>query len=174
MSQEFNSCSNLVDDMEGAHEHYCYVMNEGINPLDVMLDMQASLQTELCRRYPNRCDSLDPNNQGTCGGLLDFLRLQDDFIADETRELYTSLGGMSNGKDASAIWKPWKASHEDRRLTFFSELSEEDRLEVKFEMIDAFHFIMNKFIALGMDAEEIFKLYYLKNAENFKRQENGY
>ena len=169
-----NNCAHLADDMAEAHEFYHNVMGEKINPLDVMLQMQSKLQTELCRRYPNRCDSLDPNNQGTCGGLLDFLRLQDDFIADELRELYTSLGGASNGKDASAIWKPWKATHEDRRLTYFTELSEADQLEVKFEMIDAFHFIMNKFIALGMDAEEIFKLYFLKNAENFKRQERGY
>lgn len=174
MSQEFNSCASLAGGMDEAHVMYQEAMKEGLNPLDIMMQMQASLQTELCRRYPNRCDSLDPNNQGTCGGMLDFLRLQDDFIADELRELYTSLGGMSNGRDASSIWKPWKSTHEDRRMTYFSDLSPEDQLEVKFEMIDTFHFIMNKFIALGMDSEEIFKLYYLKNAENFKRQENGY
>lgn len=171
-----NACSQLatVDSHNTAEALYQDLMSKGLDPFQNMMDMQSSLQTSLARRYPNRTDSLDPNNQGTCGGILDFIRLQDDFIADETRELYTSLGGMSNGKDASAIWKPWKGSHEERRMTFFSDLSPEDQLEVKFEMIDQLHFFMNKFIALGMDAKEIFALYYMKNEENYARQERGY
>lgn len=174
MTQEFNACSHLADKMSDAKNRYDGIVADGNNPLDTMMGLQASLQIALTERYPNRHDSLNPRCQGTCGGLLDFLRLQDDFIADETRELYTSLGGASNGKDASSIWKPWKESHERRRMTMFADLSPEDQLEVKFELIDAFHFMMNKFIALGMDAEEIFKLYYLKNEENFNRQERGY
>ncbi|WQZ01016.1 nucleoside triphosphate pyrophosphohydrolase [Escherichia phage 04086] len=55
-----------------------------------------------------------------------------------------------------------------------NDLSPEDQLEIKFEMIDILHFVLNMFQGLGLTAEEIFKLYYLKNAENFARQDRGY
>ncbi|MDP1183596.1 dCTP pyrophosphatase, partial [Klebsiella pneumoniae] len=77
-------------------------------------------------------------------------------------------------KAASAVWKPWKADHVAKQETYIKDMSGKDQLEIKFEMIDILHFILNMFIALGMDAEEVFKLYFLKNAENFARQDNGY
>ncbi|WWS25327.1 hypothetical protein vBKpnAMK6_00383 [Klebsiella phage vB_Kpn_AM_K6] len=106
---------------------------------------------------------------------MQWLRNQKDYIDDEFRELLTSLGGMSNGeKAASAVWKPWKADHVKMQETYIKDLSDKDQLEIKFEMIDILHFVLNMFMALGLDSEEIFKLYYLKNAENFARQDSGY
>ncbi|AZV01088.1 nucleoside triphosphate pyrophosphohydrolase [Escherichia phage vB_EcoM_005] len=116
-----------------------------------------------------------PDDLATAGEVVDWLRNQKDYIDDEFRELLTSLGGMSNGeKDASAVWKPWKAQHAERRETLINDLSPEDQLEIKFEMIDILHFVLNMFQGLGLTAEEIFKLYYLKNKHNFERQDNGY
>jgi hypothetical protein len=82
---------------------------------------------------------------------------------------------MSNGeKDASGVWKAWKANNLEKRSTLIKDLSPEDQLEVKFELIDMAHFFLNMFVALGMDSQEIFELYFLKNKENFDRQNNGY
>ncbi|MCO0615535.1 hypothetical protein M8756_19920, partial [Lutimaribacter sp. EGI FJ00015] len=77
-------------------------------------------------------------------------------------------------KAASAVWKPWKAQHVEMQSKKIKDLSPEDQLEIKFELIDQLHFFLNKIMALGMTAEEVFKLYYLKNAENFARQDRGY
>lgn len=44
----------------------------------------------------------------------------------------------------------------------------------KEEIIDAFHFIMNLSLAVGMGPEEFFAIYCKKNGINFERQERGY
>lgn len=166
---EFNACAKLVNPeaMEKAEEAF----KNSKDPLQTMLDMQKNLQVMLAEKFdwvPH------PDKLETCGEILDWMKLWDDAIADETRELYVALGGMSNGKDASAITKVWKAKHGEARSRKFSELSQEDRLEIAFELIDQWHFVMIKMLALGFDSETLFKLYYLKNAENFARQERGY
>ena len=53
-------------------------------------------------------------------------------------------------------------------------LSGEELLETKFEYVDMFHFFMNIGLLLGIDGNELAELYYLKNKENFARQERGY
>lgn len=171
----FNQCSHLYTAaaINEAINTYNSILESGLDPLSTMLNMQESLQVKLAREKPT-CN-VDPKNLETCGEILTWLRNQDDYIADETRELYTSLGGMSNGeKAASSIWKPWKVQHTEMFNKRFEDLSPEDQIEVKMEMIDQMHFFMNKFIALGMSSEDIFVYYYLKNAENFARQNRGY
>lgn len=171
---EFNSCASLANnkDLEQATKAYDEAIKNGKDPLQIMLDMQTGLQIKLAEKFPETV--MNPTKLEKCGDILKWLRLQDDFIQDETRELYTALGGMSNGKEASAVWKPWKSAHAEAIERNFSDLSDEDRLEVYFEMIDQIHFILAKLIGLGLSAEDVFKLYYLKNAENFARQERGY
>lgn len=170
----FNECSGLIAGVDKAEEAYFNALiHEDKDPLQVMLDMQKSLQVRLAKEKPEYNEH--PDNLATAGEVVDWLRNQKDYIDDEFRELLTSLGGMSNGeKDASAVWKPWKAQHGERRETLINDLSPEDQLEIKFEMIDILHFVLNMFQGLGLSAEEIFKLYYLKNHENFERQNRGY
>ena len=170
----FNECSQLIAGVDKAEEAYFNALiHEDKDPLQVMLDMQKSLQVRLANDKPEY--NSHPDSLETAGEVLAWLRAQDDYISDEVRELYTSLGGMSNGeKEASAIWKPWKKRHAEMQSKKICDLSPEDQLEIKFELIDQLHFFLNKFMALGMDAEEIFKLYYLKNQHNFERQDNGY
>ncbi|UOX40410.1 nucleoside triphosphate pyrophosphohydrolase [Aeromonas phage GomatiRiver_11] len=171
MTPQFNECSQLVSDMDKAQNALNGVLSVQENPLNAMIDMQRQLQIELAHRHP--AYNKDPREIKTCGEILDWCQNQDDYIADEVREHYTALGGMSNPKP-NAIWKPWRAEHGEYRNRPFADLSPEDQLEAKFELIDQLHFVLNKFIAMGMDGDEIFKLYYLKNAENFERQERGY
>lgn len=170
---EFNSCAHLVnaDDFELAQDMYHRIRAEGGDPLQEMMNMQHRIQDRLSEINPWVPKIGDLK---TCGEILDWVQAQDDAIADETRELYTALGGMSNGKDASAVFKPWKSKHLEARAKLFSELSAADQLEVAFEAVDMWHFVMCKFLALGLDAEKIFTLYMLKNAENMRRWESGY
>ena len=170
----FNSCAHLAnpEDLKLVRERYELIRSVGGDPLQAMLALQNKAQQNLS-------DTLNwvprPDKLETCGEILDWLKQQDDSIADETRELYTALGGMSRGaKAASGVWKPWKANHQELRNAKFEDLSEEDKLEVMFELIDQWHFFMCKFLALGMDAETIFTLYGLKQAENIRRWANGY
>lgn len=169
----FNECSQLIEGADKAQNEYWDILGDEKDPLQVMLDMQKSLQIRLAKDKPEY--NRHPDDLATAGEVVDWLRNQKDYIDDEFRELLTSLGGMSNGeKDASAVWKPWKSQHGERRETLITDLSPQDQLEIKFEMIDILHFVLNMFQVLGLTAEEIFKLYYLKNAENFARQDRGY
>ena len=169
----FNECSQLIAGADKAQNEYWDILGDEKDPLQVMLDMQKSLQVRLAKDKPEY--NRHPDDLTTAGEVVDWLRNQKDYIDDEFREHLTSLGGMSNGeKDASAVWKPWKAQHGERRETLITDLSPQDQLEIKFEMIDILHFVLNMFQGLGLTAEEIFKLYYLKNKHNFERQDNGY
>lgn len=168
----FNQCSQLIDGVEKATDSYKNAIEKGIDPFQVMLDMQRSLQTKLSseKNYiPN------PDNLETAGEVLSWLRNQKDYIDDEFRELITSLGEMSRGdKDASSVWKPWKARHLEAQARKVSDMTPEDQLEIKFELVDILHFFLCMCLGLGIDSKELFELYYLKNAENFERQKNGY
>lgn len=168
----FNECSQLIDGVDKAQAAYDSHIAKHSDPLQVMLDMQKSLQVRLAkdREYCYHPDKLE-----TAGDVVSWMREQKDSIDDEFRELLTSLGEMSLGeKEASAVWKKWKARYKEAQEKRISDMSDKDQLEIKFEMIDILHFVLNMFIALGLDAEEIFKLYYLKNKHNFERQNNGY
>lgn len=169
----FNECASLIEGSDKALARYVGHLRGNEDPLQAMLDMQKSLQVRLAKDKPGT--NMHPDDLETAGEVLTWLRNNKDYIDDEFRELLTSLGGMSNGeKAASAVWKPWKAEHEEKFGKNIRDLSDKDQLEIKFEMIDILHFVLNMFHGLGMDAEEIFKLYYLKNAENFARQDRGY
>ena len=168
----FNECSHLIEGAGKATAEYDYALQTAKDPLQIMLDMQKSLQVRLAtdREYCYHPDKLK-----TAGDVVGWMREQKDCIDDEFRELLTSLGEMSRGdKDASAVWKKWKSRYQEAQSKLISEMSSEDQLEIKFELIDIMHFVFNMAIGLNMSSEEMFKLYYLKNAENFNRQNNGY
>ncbi len=169
----FNECSGLITGVDKAEEAYFNALiHEDKDPLQVMLDMQKSLQVRLAN---DREYCYHPDKLATAGDVVAWMREQKDCIDDEFRELLTSLGEMSKGeKDASAVWKKWKARYQEAQAKPISEMSPEDQLEIKFELIDIMHFVFNMAIGLNMSAEEIFKLYYLKNKANFERQDNGY
>lgn len=59
-------------------------------------------------------------------------------------------------------WKPWKKS-----ATYNVEKFQE-------ELIDVLHFLINLFLASGMDAQDVYYKFMEKNKENFDRQDRGY
>jgi dimeric dUTPase (all-alpha-NTP-PPase superfamily) len=56
----------------------------------------------------------------------------------------------------------------------FSDLSPEDQLECKFEIVDILHFFMNMVASIGMTSQEVYNMYMSKNLENQNRQSQGY
>lgn len=169
---EFNSCASLIKD-EAKLEELEDKFNSTPDPLQMMLDMQEWLQTTLAERLPET--NISPSEIKTKGQLVKWIDSNFDAIMDEFRELKNSIGGMSRGeKEASAVWKKWKSNHTNIQSEELDSMSNEDRLEMLFELIDIWHFVMNMFLGLKMDSKDIFILYMLKNAENLRRYENNY
>ena len=88
-----------------------------------------------------------------------FFKEQAYFVTDELHEL---------GKELPHL-KGWKS---------YDQLTDAD-LQQRFanareEFIDVFTFLMNIALALDIDAEAMYKLYFDKNKVNNKRQDDGY
>lgn len=60
-------------------------------------------------------------------------------------------------------WKPWK-----------KKKIQVDQHEIRFEIIDKLHFLLEMAAIWGMTAQDIAEYYAAKNQENNKRQDNGY
>jgi len=167
---EFNRCAQLYSPESVAAARKVFA--DSTKPFQGMLNLQNELQLQLQEKLPH---NIPPSDIKTKGELIDCLDKNFDAIMDEFRELKTSVGGMSKGeKAASAVWKSWKSDNQKLRGNYLIDMSEEDRLEMKFEMVDIFHFIMNMATAVGLDYEELFVLYLLKNSENANRYKSGY
>ena len=94
-------------------------------------------------------------------------------IQDELRETFDALGGIKDGI-GNAVWKPWKKDHVKASNTTFNDLSEDDKKELKMELIDIQHFLFNMMLAVGMTPDELYNYYFAKNKENRDRQQRGY
>jgi hypothetical protein len=105
--------------------------------------------------------------------IMDFWHMNNHALIDELHEATDALGGIKDG-DGSAIWKRWKKAHSTFSDKKFSDLSEEDQLECKFEIIDILHFFMNMATSIGMTSQEMYNMYMSKNKENHERQKRGY
>lgn len=172
---EFNSCASLmsVEDYDVASEKYHDLVQDGIDPFEHMLSMQYDLQRALAKKSKGLIPS--PNDLLSIGEKFDWLRESKQAFDDEYREIIDALPGMSlPEKDRSAVWKRWKANYNDVRDRDFDDLTKDDLIELKFELCDAFHFFLNMFFALEMDAKDMFVYYYHKNAENHRRAQEGY
>ena len=104
--------------------------------------------------------------------IMDFWHMNSHALVDEIHEATDALGGISSG--GSAIWKRWKKDHSKYSDLKFSDLSSEDQLECKFEIIDILHFFMNMAASIGMTPQEMYNMYMSKNEENRRRQANNY
>ena len=120
--------------------------NTNPDRLQRLLDAQEALQVEAYAGH-SPADFLPDDVQGA----VNFIHWNVTALTDELHEL---LGETS--------WKPW-AKGDYINLT-----------SAKSEAIDALHFLLNLFIALNMDADEIEEKYLAKRAKNIKRQEDGY
>lgn len=105
--------------------------------------------------------------------IMDFWHINTHALIDEIHEATDALGGIKDG-NGNAVWKYWKKDHPKYENLKFSDLSESDQLECKFEIIDMLHFFMNYAISIGMTSQEMYNMFMSKNKENRDRQARGY
>jgi len=105
--------------------------------------------------------------------IMEFWHMNNHAMIDEIHEATDALGGIKDGH-GNAVWKRWKQKYSTYSGIKFSDLSDVDQMECKFEIIDILHFFMNYAASIGMTAEEMYNMYMSKNEENRRRQTNNY
>lgn len=126
--------------------------------LQNLLDMQSKLQRSMPSPHPTDLfilsqggdSDIDPDDTDRYQAI-NFLHWNVTAATDELHELLGEIG-----------WKPWAKS---RHINLQA---------ARAEWIDAWHFMMNMALVLGMDAEMIHEMYVTKNAKNLQRQVDGY
>lgn len=80
------------------------------------------------------------------------------FLMEEVMEMFREM----------PFHKSW------RDYSDWDEMTHAEQLQLmKEEAIDAFHFMINIFLALGMDGNEVLRMYMDKNKLNYQRQEDS-
>lgn len=162
MANKDNTCSDLeIEDVWS-------VMTGSYPGADDTLGDILTLQADT-QKNVYHCDFANM----TLRELMSFWHMNNHAMIDEIHEATDALGGIKDG-DGSAIWKTWKSAYSSFSDKKFSDLSERDKLECKFEIIDMLHFFMNYAVSVGMTSKEMYNLYMAKNRENRERQLRGY
>lgn len=65
-------------------------------------------------------------------------------------------------------WKPWRKAHTEGRMT------EEQVQDAKLEVVDQLCFMLNLFMLLGGNGQELALLHQVKCEENLRRQKEAY
>lgn len=161
-TQNFQECANLqVEDI------YNDNINEGIDNLTSLMNLQKTIQEDV---YGYNYKKLQ---EGPLNKLKEFIDWNESAIQDELREMYNALGGIKDGI-GNAVWKPWKKDFAKAEQMCLNDLSESDKLELMYEIIDIQHFLWNISWAVGLTPETFTNLYFAKNKENINRQKRGY
>jgi hypothetical protein len=174
MANTDNSCSNLeIKDTwtEAIHTPKIFQdpsdkssMRIGSDTLGDILNLQAETQKNV---YGYDFENMNLRE------IMNFWHMNTHAMIDEIHEATDALGGIKDGS-GNAIWKRWKKNYHTFNDKKFSDLSIEDQLECKFEIVDMLHFFMNYAASIGMTSQEMYNLYMSKNLENRERQKNGY
>lgn len=153
-----NSCANLeVENLFVASE----------NTLADVMNLQKNIQETV---YGFDFEKMQA---GSLKEMREFWDWNYHAIQDELREAFDALGGVKDGI-GNGVWKPWKKSHKQITELTYNGMSENDKKELKMELIDMQHFLFNMMLSVGMTPEEFFNYYYSKNKENRERQKRGY
>jgi hypothetical protein len=159
MANTDNTCSNLeIEDLWSERTE----PNE--DTLGDIIDLQKDTQMNVYGY-----DFKDMNLRE----IMSFWHANTHAMIDEIHEATDALGGIKDGS-GNAIWKYWKKDYSKYESIKFSDLSESDQLEAKFEIIDMLHFFLNYAISISMTSQEIYNMYMSKNKENRDRQSRGY
>ena len=155
-----NSCANL----EIKSEWLSRLEQVSPDTLGDILNLQADTQKNVY--------GYDFKNM-SLRDVMSFWHMNTHAMIDEIHEATDALGGIKDG-NGNAIWKRWKKSYSDFENKKFDDLSENDKIECKFEIVDMLHFFMNYAVSIGMTSQEMYDMYMSKNLENRNRQKNGY
>jgi len=167
MANTDNRCANLeIEDIWSTKvtNDGEFIGQESIDTLGDILNLQAETQKNVY--------GYDFENM-TLREIMEFWHMNSHSLIDEIHEATDALGGIKDG-NGNAIWKKWKKAYSTYSDKKFSDLSESDQIECKFEIIDMLHFFMNYAAAIGMTSQEMYNMYMSKNMENRARQQRGY
>jgi len=131
---------------------------------DRIFDLQKSIQEKV---YGYDFQSM------TLKELSNFWLMNKHALEDELSEMFIALGGEKDGI-GNAVWKPWKKDHYIADRMHIKDLSESDTSLLLFEIVDAFHFLINFAVSCGFSGSDVASAYIEKNKENIRRQEEGY
>ena len=164
-----NSCSglNINDEWTNAITNPINIkdgLRIGPDTLGDILNLQAETQKNV---YGYDFENMSLRE------VMNFWHLNTHAIIDEIHEATDALGGIKDGS-GNAVWKRWKKDYPTFSDKKFSDLSENDQVECKFEIVDMLHFFMNYAASIGMTSQEMYNFYMSKNAHNRERQQNGY
>lgn len=158
--KNFNACAQL--DIEDVYS--TIVDNNKNDTLGNLMALQKDIQESV---YGYDFSKM----RDKISSLKEFFDMNYHAIQDELRETYTALTGIHSHPNA---WKPWKKTHKIAMDKSFNDLSEEEKKELRMELVDIFHFFLNCCIAVDMSPEMLFNYYHAKNIENKNRQKKGY
>lgn len=151
-SKEFNVCSSLN------------VKEEKIVDINYIFELQKKTQEQT---YGYDFSEMNLKK------ISEFWFMNSHALQDEIHEMFDALGGMHDGI-GNAAWKPWKKKNKVANDIYIEDLSGRDLKELKFEIVDAFHFMINFAVSVGMTGSELIDMYISKNKENINRQKNNY
>lgn len=133
--------------------------------LQELLDAQSELQTKMPTTHPTELfeelDEADARKNGDARRKADYERAADDvteFIQWNHKALIHEVVEL----ESETGWKPWATKS-------FVNIE-----AARGEAIDMLHFLLNDFLVLGLDADEVRRRYHAKHAKNVARQEAGY
>ncbi|AFF28104.1 gp106 [Sphingomonas phage PAU] len=152
-------CSNLKVTQESLD-----ISNGDI--LTMIFNLQKELQSEVFNFDMKEI-------RKTVGSMKEFYEWNAEGLRDELSEFRNAMGGLEKYPNKE-FWKTWKTKHKECLEREFSDFSEQEILELKFEWIDMFKFLMNLGIMINISPQEIGKMFVAKNEENIKRMNNGY
>lgn len=93
---------------------------------------------------------------------VDPRELKDQDMADYVQSMSLALTDEIHEALNEVGWKPWATSRHVNREAYVGEL------------VDALHFLVNLFLLVGADADEVYDRYVEKSQRNKKRQADGY
>jgi len=155
MANADNTCSQLV--IEDTHQN-------SKDTLGDIYELQADTQRNV---YGYKFEEMSLRD------IMNFWHMNNHSLIDEIHEATDALGGIKDG-GGNAIWKKWKKRYDEYGDIKFSDLSETDQIECKFEIVDILHFFLNMGISIGMTHKEMYNMYMAKNKENRERQKRNY
>lgn len=92
----------------------------------------------------------------------DFIWMSREERIDYFKEMVLGLTDELHEALAEMGWKSWSSSR---------HINEE---KVVGELVDAFHFLLNLFLSMNVDVDEVFERYQAKHTVNNTRQQVGY
>lgn len=156
--KNYQQCSHLeIEDVYSKSE----------NTLKDLYNLQKDIQENVYQQ------SFKKLQNGSLEDLRKYFDWNYHAIQDELREVFDALGGIKDGI-GNAVWKTWKSDNAKAKDMTFKDMSDEDKKELKMELIDIQHFLFNMMLAVGMDEKELMNFYFSKNMENRRRQNNNY